>query len=95
MATQEELETRIAHTVELILDYGSIDGAHHKQWVLDQALRILTGCPLVTRMKKDHLGNPFVLQVLGENEEYTALIKNFCQGEEGPDDYEWDTGIAP
>jgi len=24
-----------------ILRYGSIDGAHHKQWVLDQVLKVL------------------------------------------------------
>lgn len=27
--------------VDLILQYGMIDGSHHKQWVLDQVLRIL------------------------------------------------------
>lgn len=26
---------------EMIADYGGVDGAHHKQWVLDQCLRIL------------------------------------------------------
>jgi hypothetical protein len=29
--------------LELIKRYGSIDGGHHKQWVLDQVVRILTG----------------------------------------------------
>ena len=28
---------------ELLLRYGQIDGAHHKTWVIDQALRILLG----------------------------------------------------
>lgn len=27
----------------VVLQYGMIGGAHHKQWVLDQALRIITG----------------------------------------------------
>jgi len=27
----------------LILEDGGIDGGHHKQWVLDQVLRILAG----------------------------------------------------
>ncbi len=27
----------------LILEHGHIDGGHHKQWVLDQVLRTLTG----------------------------------------------------
>lgn len=29
--------------LELISRYGGIDGAHHKQWLLDQIVRILTG----------------------------------------------------
>lgn len=29
------------NAVDLILQYGGIDGAHHKQWLLDQTLRIL------------------------------------------------------
>lgn len=27
----------------MILLYGGIDGAHHKDWVLDQVVRMLTG----------------------------------------------------
>jgi hypothetical protein len=34
-------EERFSKAVDLILRYGSVDGAHHKQWVLDQVLRIL------------------------------------------------------
>jgi len=32
---------RVQKAVELILRYGMIDGAHHKQWILDQVLRVL------------------------------------------------------
>ena len=32
---------RIDEAVALVLKYGSIDGAHHKAWVLDQVLRTL------------------------------------------------------
>jgi hypothetical protein len=34
---------RIRAALELIGRYGGIDGAHHKQWVLDQVVRALTG----------------------------------------------------
>lgn len=34
-------EERIAKAVNRIDQSGGIDGAHHKQWVLDQVLRIL------------------------------------------------------
>ena len=37
---QDEGKGRV---VELITQYGGIDGAHHKQWLLDQTLRTLLG----------------------------------------------------
>ncbi len=36
-------EQKVDEVVEMILNYGCIDGAHHKMWVLDQALRMLLG----------------------------------------------------
>ncbi len=35
------LDIRIAAALALIDRYGGIDGAHHKQWVLDQVVRVL------------------------------------------------------
>jgi hypothetical protein len=57
--------------VDLMVRYGGIDGDHHKAWVIDQTIRILTG------------------------DDYDQLVKDSCAGEDGPDTYEWDTGIAP
>jgi hypothetical protein len=57
--------------IDMIVEYGGIDGAHHKAWVLDQVLRILTG------------------------KGYDELIKSVKDGEDGPDTYDWDEGIAP
>ena len=37
-----ENEQRIKQALELIANYGGIDGGHHKMWVLDQVVRILT-----------------------------------------------------
>ena len=34
---------RIADAMDIIERYGSIDGGHHKQWVIDQVSRILLG----------------------------------------------------
>ncbi|MEO0760114.1 MAG: hypothetical protein AAFY78_24960 [Cyanobacteria bacterium J06648_16] len=34
---------RIAEALKIIAAYGWIDGAHHKQWVLDQVIRVLAG----------------------------------------------------
>jgi hypothetical protein len=36
-------ETKITAALDIILRYGGIDGAHHKTWVIDQVVRILTG----------------------------------------------------
>lgn len=34
---------RIEGALGLASQYGGIDGAHHKQWVIDQMVRVLTG----------------------------------------------------
>jgi hypothetical protein len=39
--TSVSRQARLA--VEIIHQYGGIDGAHHKQWVLDQVMRALLG----------------------------------------------------
>lgn len=36
-------EHKIAEAIDMVLENGGYDGCHHKQWVLDQTLRILCG----------------------------------------------------
>lgn len=36
----QQSEQRLAEIVELVGKYGMIDGGHHKQWLLDQVLRL-------------------------------------------------------
>lgn len=57
--------------LRVLLDYSQIDGAHHKNWVIDQAVR--------------HLAGPY----------YEELIAAYKAGEDGPETYEWNEGIAP
>lgn len=38
-----EKETQIEKALKLASDYGTIDGGHHKMWVIDQIVRALTG----------------------------------------------------
>lgn len=71
---------RIKTALDITMNYGGTDGAHHKQWVIDQIVRALTGCPA---------GG------LDESEEYKQWIEQFEDGDDGPLTYEWDTGIAP
>ena len=35
-------EERIDMALRLIYDFGGIDGAHHKQWLLDQIVKALS-----------------------------------------------------
>jgi hypothetical protein len=62
---------RIAAALDLIRSYGGIDGAHHKDWVLDQVVRALTG------------------------DGYAEWVRETKAGEDGPDTYNYDEGIAP
>ena len=35
---------RIAKALEVV-EFGALDGSHHKMWAIDQMVRVLTGCP--------------------------------------------------
>jgi hypothetical protein len=50
-------EKRKCQAVDLIWQYGGIDGAHHKQWVIDQILRILQGREDYERWVKQYEGD--------------------------------------
>ena len=36
-------DERVTEAIKLILQYGDVDGGHHKQWLLDQVLQVLAG----------------------------------------------------
>ncbi|SNY93407.1 hypothetical protein SAMN04515647_3702 [Cohaesibacter sp. ES.047] len=86
---------RIAKAIEIAVRWGGIDGAHHKAWAIDQMVRALTGCPDVTGKAIDCKGRPYTYTAQGESKEYQKLVKKACKGEDGPETYSWDTGIAP
>jgi hypothetical protein len=65
-----ELE-RIQEALNMGVKYGGVDGAHHKDWVIDQMIRALAG------------------------DGYEKLVAESCDGEDGPNTYSWDCGIAP
>lgn len=73
----------------------NLEGADHKQWIIDQMVRALTGCPLVQRTAKDWQGHPYTFEAQGESQEYLDWVAASEDGEDGPQTYEWDTGIAP
>jgi hypothetical protein len=65
-----EHQLRIAEALD-IAEYGQTDGSHHKDWVIDQMVRALTG------------------------DNYDEWVRAYRDGEDGPETYEWDEGIAP
>lgn len=69
---------RIKRALSLAIQFGGIDGAHHKTWVIDQMVRALTGCKGKVASR-----------------EYRQLVADACAGDDGPDTYSWDVGIAP
>lgn len=86
---------RIQAALDVAHRSGSIDGDHHKTWVIDQMIRHLTNCPTETRPATDTHGNQYTYAALGESDEYTAWVAAHNDGEDGPNTYEWDEGIAP
>lgn len=84
---------RIDRALEVIAEHGGADGAHHKQWALDQVVRVLTGCPPETATAVDCNGTLYTYERLGCSEEYAEWLRGYMDGDDGPHTYEWDTGI--
>lgn len=77
------LRERIERALEVADSYGSIGGEHHKEWVIDQMVRALTG------YVEDYEAGD------GNVDEYMKWVADHCAGVDGPDTYRWSTGIAP
>ena len=68
------------------LEDGIYDGEHHKDWVIDQAVRRLLGCPEVAATGRAPSGEEYSYTKLGTNEAYQAWLGDH----EG-----WSEGVAP
>lgn len=90
-----KMRKAITKALQIAFQDSQIDGAHHKTWVIDQMVRALTGCPLVEKSAIDCRNQPYTYKGFGESELYKAFISKHNQGEDGPDTYDWDPGIAP
>lgn len=89
------LTTKEKAVLDLICSFGGIDGAHHKQWLLDQIVRTITDCPLISKETLDIHQEPYLYEALGESEEYLSWVEKYQSGENGPNTYTWDTGVVP
>lgn len=77
--------------------YGGIDGSHHKNWVLDQAARILNDTPVIVSLASWDNGHTELRFVTGEpTQKYKEWVENLVTDEDGTV-YEdmYDVGIAP
>ncbi len=88
-------EEKIQQAITLAVRFGGIEGGHHKNWVIDQMVRSLTGCPVVLREATDCNGNPYTFDDVGESQEYLEVVRKARIGEDGPETYPWEIGIAP
>lgn len=89
------MEERIKKALDIAISYGGIDGAHHKDWVIDQMVRALTGCPMEKHTALDCNKEEYEYESQGVSDEYSKLVKDACDGEDGPETYSWEIGIAP
>lgn len=78
-----------------IYKYGGIDGAHHKDWVLDQVVRILNDAPVEIRVAKWSNGQEEYRFNVGTSQKYQDWVKAYEDGEDGPNTYSYEEGIAP
>lgn len=79
--------------------FGSIDGDHHKTWVLDQMSRILKGTPVIVELASWDDGQKEYRYWTGEpTKEYQEWVVS-CRGLYDEDEecyeYDYDEGIAP
>ena len=77
--------------------YGGIDGAHHKNWVLDQVSRVLKGTPVIVTLAKWGNGECEYRHTLGEPSkaylDWRELMLD--RDENGEPQYGYEEGTPP
>lgn len=77
--------------LEYLIRYGGTDGSHHKDWVMDQVIRILKGTPVNLKLVKWDDGEEEYRFSTGEpSNEYNKLVRETIDA-----GYSWDVGCAP
>ena len=79
--------------LKFIETYGYIDGAHHKAWLLDQISRVVNGTPVKISYVLDsgYIG----FDTAEPSPAYLKWVSDIKNGEDGPETYCYDIGIAP
>ncbi len=106
IASQEETEfkdfDRSDWALYFLEKFGGYDGAHHKDWVLDQIARVIKGTPVVIKIAKWSPNDKhpeghqeFRISTGEASEEYVKWVADMKSGEDGPDSYDYEEGVAP
>ncbi len=81
--------------LEIAKGFGQTDGDHHKAWVIDQIVRALLDCPMVEKEGIDWSNQLYTYLAMGESDNYRKFIAEARDGEDGPETYGWNVGVAP
>lgn len=82
----ETARARLALSLKLLTELGGCDGAHHKDWAIDQAIRVICGVP----------AGPYGYPGDVTNSTYLKHVYESCKGSDGtPWTYSWNVGVAP
>ncbi len=77
--------------MEYINSYGGISGGHHKDWVLDQCMRILKGTPMLLKEARWADGKSEYRFNTGEpSQAYLDYVKEVKNS-----GYSYEEGVAP
>lgn len=80
-------QPNVAGALDIAAECARYDGSHHKQWVFDQMVRNLTGCPMVPMVNTfTGDGVPYHFMGLGESEAYREFRAA---------NPHWTEGVAP
>jgi hypothetical protein len=93
--SSDQSQGRIEKALSIAMQYSGVDDYQHKAWVIDQMVRALTGCPVVTGQMLDTNNKPCIYMYQSKNEEYLKFVTDAKRGEHGEDVYYWEEGIAP
>lgn len=92
-------KTREQWALDYIMTYGGIDGAHHKDWVLDQVARILHGTPVICKEARWEGGHTELRFTTGEPTQayldWVAEARGEYDEENDEYEYEYSEGWAP
>ena len=86
---------RIAAALEIANDFAGNDGDHHKTYCIDQMVRALTACPVVSTSVPVGPDAVASAETQGKSDAYERWVAAHKFGDDGPETYGWDEGIAP